>query len=179
MPRRWKLLLWIGSISILLDQVTKFWARSALKDGPIVVVEGYWDFVLAYNTGAAFSMFENLGSGRVVLSIIALVAIGAIVSMVHKAEDSQTGFIVALSLMAGGALGNVMDRLAMGKVTDFVLWRYQEHAWPVFNVADIALSVAVGLFIIVAYRDWKASKNNPDTGKADTGKSGSKAAAKS
>lgn len=171
-------MLWIGSISILLDQVTKYWARSALKDGPIVVIDGYWDFVLAYNTGSAFSMFENLGYGRIVLSVVAIVAIAAIISMVHKAEDSQTGFIVALSLMAGGAIGNVMDRVAMGKVTDFVLWKYQEHTWPVFNIADVALSVAVGLFIIVAFRDWKAEKNNPEKS-ADRGKSGSKAAAKS
>lgn len=170
MPRRWKLLLWIGSISILLDQVTKYWARSSLKEGPIVVIEGYWDFVLAYNTGSAFSMFENLGNGRILLSLIAVVAIAAIISMVHKAEDSQTGFVVALSLMAGGAIGNVMDRVAMGKVTDFVLWKYHDHTWPVFNVADIALVIAVGLFLIVAYRDWRSEKNKAeDGGKAEDG----------
>ena len=159
MPRRWKLLLWIGSLSILADQLTKYWARANFSDGPSVFIEGYWDFVLAWNKGSAFSMFENLGNGRIFLSIVALIAIGAIISMVHKAEDNQTGFVVALSLMAGGAIGNVIDRMYFGKVTDFVLWKYKEHQWPVFNVADIALVVAVGLFILVAIKDWKAQKN--------------------
>ncbi len=163
MPRRYRLLMMIGSISIILDQITKYWARGALinADGrptPIVVIEGYWDFVLAYNFGSAFSMFENLTYGRFWLSLVAAIAIGAIVRMVHKAEDEQTGFVVALSLMAGGAIGNLIDRIAFGKVTDFVLWKYGTHTWPVFNIADIALSVAVGLFVVVAYKDWKSQR---------------------
>ncbi len=159
MPRRWRLLVLIGSISILADQITKYWARSALADGPHVVIEGYWDHVLAYNTGAAFSMFANLGdAGRILLALVAAIAIGAIVSMVHKAEDHQTGFVIALSLMAGGAIGNIIDRIAFGKVTDFVLWKYNGHHWPVFNIADVVLLVAVGLFVIVAFKDYKAEK---------------------
>lgn len=154
----------IGSISIIADQITKYWARSALvnADGrptPIVFIEGYWDFVLAYNYGSAFSMFEGLTYGRFWLSLVAAVAVGAIVRMVHKAEESQTGFVVALSLMAGGAVGNLIDRIAFGKVTDFVLWKYgDDFRWPVFNIADIALSVAVGVFLVVAIKDWKAQR---------------------
>ncbi len=158
MPRRWRLLLLIGSISIIADQITKYWARSALADGPRVIIEGYWDHVLAFNTGAAFSMFSNMGNGRVFLAIVAAIAIAAIVSMVHKAEDHQTGFIVALSLMAGGAIGNIIDRLAFGKVTDFVLWKYNGHKWPVFNIADVVLLIAVGLFLIIAVKDWKLER---------------------
>jgi len=162
MPRRYRLLLLISSISILADQITKYWARHALvtdgKPTPIVVIEGYWDFVLAYNYGSAFSMFEGLSYGRYLLSLVAAIAIAAIISMVHKAEDKQTGFVVALSLMAGGAIGNLIDRIAFGKVTDFVLWKYGDFRWPVFNIADIALCIAVGLFIVVAYKDWKAEK---------------------
>jgi signal peptidase II len=163
MPRRYRLLLLIGSISIISDQITKYWARSALvsadgRPAPIVVVEGYWDFVLAYNYGSAFSLFEGLTYGRFWLSLVAAFAIGIIVNMVHKAEDSQTGFVVALSLMAGGAIGNLIDRIAFGKVTDFVLWKYGDFHWPVFNIADIALVIAVGLFAVVAYKDWKSQR---------------------
>ncbi len=162
MPRRWKLLLWIGSLSIIADQLTKYWARANFKEGvPEPFIDGYWDFILAWNKGSAFSMFENVSYGRIILSLIALLAIGAIVWMVHQAEDKQTGLVVALSLMAGGAIGNVIDRMYFGKVTDFVLWKYKTHTWPVFNVADIALVVAVGLFVIVAYKDWQAQKNAP------------------
>lgn len=148
----------ISSISIILDQITKYWARNNLAEGKQVVIEGFWDHVLAYNYGSAFSMFENLPYGRVLLSLVAAIAVGAIISMIHKAEDKQTGFIVALSLMAGGAVGNLIDRIAFGKVTDFVLWKYNDFHWPVFNIADIALSVAVGLFLIVAIKDWKAQR---------------------
>ncbi len=123
-----------------------------------MIIEGYWDHVLAFNTGAAFSMFSNMGNGRVFLAIVAAIAIAAIVSMVHKAEDHQTGFIVALSLMAGGAIGNIIDRIAFGKVTDFVLWKYNGHKWPVFNIADVVLLIAVGLFLIVAVKDWKLER---------------------
>ncbi len=158
MPRRWKLLLSISAVSILLDQLTKYWARANFSDGPSVVIEGYWDFVLAWNTGSAFSMFENLGHGRILLSIVAAIAIGAIISMVHKAEEEQVGFVVALSLMAGGAIGNLIDRIYFGKVTDFVLWKYGTFQWPVFNVADVVLVAAVGLFLIVAFKDWKVQR---------------------
>lgn len=164
MPRRYRLLMMIGSISIIADQITKYWARSALVDeagnpAPIVFIDGYWDFVLAYNYGSAFSMFESLPYGRFWLSLVAAIAIAAIVRMVHKAEESQTGFVVALSLMAGGAIGNLIDRIAFGKVTDFVLWKYGDFRWPVFNIADIALCIAVGVFLIVAFKDWKKQRN--------------------
>lgn len=175
MPRRWRLLVLIGSISILADQITKFWARSALADGPHVVIEGYWDHVLAFNTGAAFSMFSEMGNGRIFLAIVAAVAIAAIVSMVHKAEDHQTGFVVALSLMAGGAIGNIIDRIAFGKVTDFVLWKYNGHKWPVFNIADVVLLVAVGLFLIVAIKDWKLEKATKESAEKEGNASSAKA----
>lgn len=164
MPRRWRLLLMISSLSIIADQITKYWARNSLpvdeagRSIPVPVIEGFWDHVLAYNYGVAFSMFERLPYGRVLLSLVAAVAIGAIISMIHKAEDKQTGFIVALSLMAGGAVGNLIDRVAFGRVTDFVLWKYNDFHWPVFNIADIALSIAVPLFLIVAIKDWKAER---------------------
>ena len=158
MPRRYRLLLSISLLSIVADQITKYWARSALADGPQVIIEGYWDHVLAYNTGSAFSMFESIPYGRVLLSAVAAIAIVGVIFMVHKAEDKQTGFVVALSLMAGGAIGNLYDRIAFGKVTDFVLWKYNGHQWPVFNIADIALSVAVGIFLIVTYKDAQEQK---------------------
>jgi len=166
MPRRWKLLLSIASISIGLDQLTKYWARAHFSDGSRqVVIDGYWDFVLAWNKGSAFSMFESIGHGRVLLSLVAAIAIGAIVWMVHKAEESQTGFVIALSLMAGGALGNLLDRIYFGKVTDFVLWKYHGHQWPVFNVADVVLVIAVGVFVLVSWKDRKAPSAEQDEAK--------------
>lgn len=169
MPRRWKLVLFLVPLSIAFDQVTKVWARSSLPTGPggqgvpVPVIDGYFDWILAYNTGSAFSMFAGTAGSRIFLSAIGLAAVGAIAWMVHKATDQQRGLVVALALMAGGAIGNLIDRIAFGKVTDFVLWRYHEHHWPVFNVADVCLTVAVAMFLVISIRDARARQRSGDT----------------
>ena len=156
MPRRYKILFWVGGLSILADQLTKYWARGAFGDGSRqVIVDGFWHHVLAWNEGSAFSMFEGR---RWMLTIVAAAAIGLIGYMVHKAEDKQTKLVWALSLMLGGAIGNLIDRIYFGKVTDFILWYYKDFKWPVFNIADVVLVVAVGLYLIVGIEDMKAEK---------------------
>ena len=161
MSRRWNILAIVAPTTIALDQATKIWARRTLPTDfrgagiPVPVIDGFWDWVLAYNTGASFSLFAGTGGSRVFLSILGIAITALIVWMIHKSDDRQVGLLVALSLMVGGAVGNLIDRVAFGKVTDFVLWRYRDHHWPVFNIADVALSVAVGLFLIVSIKDRK------------------------
>lgn len=169
MPRRWKLVFLVVPLAIAVDQVTKLWARSSLPTGPgghgvpVSVIDGYFDWILAYNTGSAFSMFAGTAGSRIFLTLIGVAAVAAIGWMVHKATDDQRGLLVALSLMAGGAIGNLIDRIAFGKVTDFVLWRYQEHHWPVFNVADVCLTVAVIMFLLISVRDARSRPRTSDT----------------
>lgn len=164
MPRRWKLFSVLVPLAIIADQITKLWARSSLPTDvhgngiPVPVVADYFDWVLAYNTGSAFSMFAGTSGSRVFLTAVGVAAVGAIVWMVHKALDRQVALVIALALMAGGAIGNLIDRILFGKVTDFVLWRYHEHRWPVFNVADVCLSLALGLFVLVSLRDSRRVK---------------------
>jgi signal peptidase II len=158
MPRRWRVYVTVSALVVLVDQLTKVWARSALpvdaagRGIRVPVVDNYFDFVLAHNTGAAFSFLAGTDGSRVVLTLLALVAVVAITWMAARARDDQRGLVVALSLMAGGAVGNLIDRIWFGTVTDFVLWRWHEHTWPVFNVADACLSVAIGLFVLQALR---------------------------
>jgi signal peptidase II len=158
MPRRFRLYLALGALIIIADQITKIWARSSLPvdlhgNGiRVPVIDNYFDWVLAHNTGSAFSMFAGTSGSQIFLSIIGIGAVGVLTWMVWKARDDQRVMVAALGLMAGGAVGNLIDRIAFGKVTDFVLWRYHEHTWPVFNVADVALSVAVGVFLIASFR---------------------------
>jgi len=158
MPRRFKLYLALAITTIVIDQLTKVWARTSLPVDTagnglrVPVVENYFDWVLAYNTGSAFSLFAGASGAQVFLSVVGVVAIGALTWMAWKANDDQKVMVAALGLMAGGAIGNLIDRLAFGKVTDFVLWRYHEHTWPVFNVADVALTVAVGVFLLTSLR---------------------------
>jgi signal peptidase II len=152
MSRRFRLYCALVALTIILDQLTKWWARSSLPhDGSRVsVIDGYWDWVLAYNTGSAFSLFAGARFGQIFLTAIGIAAVVAMTWMVKRATDDQRLFVASLALMAGGAVGNLIDRLAFGKVTDFVLWRVHEHTWPVFNIADVALSVAVATFLLTS-----------------------------
>jgi signal peptidase II len=189
MPRRWKLFLLIALITMVCDQATKFWARDALPVHPagceipeaIVegkcmgvndpLIDGYWDWRLSFNQGSAFGLFHSQGGARVFLSIVGFLALGAMLWMVKKAKDDQKWLIWALGLVAGGAVGNLIDRVYYGVVTDFVLWhtparearsmyRY-ENEWPVFNVADVALVIGVGIMLFVSGDDKKKPKKKP------------------
>jgi signal peptidase II len=162
--RRWTYFLWISLSVVVIDQLTKVWARRALPTDehgrgiPVSVVENFFDWQLAYNTGASFSMFADTSGARVFLSLAALAAIAFIVWTVKTTPGHRPWAFVSLALIGGGAVGNLIDRVAFGKVTDFVLWRYYEHAWPIFNVADAALSVGVVLFLIVGFRMSREEK---------------------
>jgi signal peptidase II len=153
LPRRWKIFVAVSVGVLVIDQITKIWARHSLPtDGAgrgirVPVIENFFDWVLAYNTGSAFSLLAGMPGARAILTVVGLAAVGAIGWMVSRARDEQTGLLVALALMAGGAVGNLVDRVLFGKVTDFVLWHWHEHTWPVFNVADAALSVAIAVFL--------------------------------
>lgn len=149
MPRRWKIFGTAAVVVIAFDQATKFWARSALADGPISVIENFFDWYLSYNTGSAFSMFSG---ARWALTAVAFVVVGIIAYMVHKERDAPGYQVLAYGAIVGGAIGNLIDRIAFGKVTDFVMWRYHEHVWPVFNVADASLCVGVALLLYGAWR---------------------------
>ena len=150
--RRWLAPGVAFAVTMVFDQVTKVWARHNLTLGrPQKVIDGFWDWELAWNPGAAFSMFGD-GTARWLLAGIATVALVAITWMIAKSAPSQRWQRVALGLVAGGALGNLVDRVYFGVVTDFVRWRWHEHRWPVFNVADVALVIGAGIIILDSLR---------------------------
>lgn len=142
------------------DQLSKFWAQSALADtGHKTVIPNFFDLQLSYNTGAAFSIFDSGGAtGRILLTIVAFAALGFIAWMVHKSENRATVPVVALGLIAGGAVGNVIDRALHGQVTDFILWRYYEHRWPIFNIADAVLLVGVAI-LLLSKETWQRDED--------------------
>jgi signal peptidase II len=159
MARRWKIFSIVAAVAIAFDQLTKLWARSALPTDPrgfglpVPVVEGFFDWRLSYNTGSAFGLFSEMSGARIFLTVVALAAVVAIGWMVQQARDDQKAQVWALALLAGGAIGNLIDRVAAGRVTDFILWRYHAHEWPVFNVADVALCAGVGLIVLDMIRE--------------------------
>jgi signal peptidase II len=159
MTRRYARLAVFAGVFLLtagFDQGTKEWART-LPDGvPQPVIHGFWDWELAHNPGAAFSSFTGGTVARVVLSLLAIVALGALAVAAARTRPDQRLRRIAYALIAGGALGNLIDRVRDGAVTDFVRWRIHEHRWPIFNLADAALLVGGALLVLESLRvSWQ------------------------
>ena len=148
------------------------------KEGPkclgkaVGVIDSFWHWRLSMNEGSAFGLFTKVGGARVFLSIIGIAAVLGMMWMMRKARPDQRVLHWALALVAGGAVGNLIDRIYYGVVTDFILWHYGdfkgggahpgvgrwEHEWPVFNIADIVLVVGVGLMFIDIQKEGKREK---------------------
>jgi signal peptidase II len=144
--------------SLAADQLSKAWART-LPGVPQPVVNGYWDWELAYNPGIAFSGFASAAGHtwmRVILAVIAVIALVGISLLALRTAPEQRWRRVAYALIAGGALGNLVDRVRDGAVTDFVRWRIHDHRWPIFNVADAVLVVGVAVLLLDELRARRA-----------------------
>jgi signal peptidase II len=141
-----------GVVSIVLDQWTKVLARTHLKAmGPWrakVIVPNYFDLRYSENTGVAFGMGQTLPGGRIILTLVAVLALSLVGYYLKRSGPRQYRLHLALGLVGGGAIGNLIDRIAFGRVTDFIVWKVGQHEWPAFNVADAALVVGVALMAI-------------------------------
>src|SRR5438046_2828644 len=125
----------LGALTIALDQWTKVLARHALR--PLghqskVVIDGFFNLRYSENTGVAFGMFQQLAGGRILLTLVALVAFVLVLHYLRKTDDGHTRMHAALGLVGGGAIGNLIDRIMYGRVTDFIVWHIKDHEWPAF-----------------------------------------------
>ncbi len=144
------LTLWLGiaAIVVLLDQVTKITMARLLAYGQSEPVTSFFNLVMVYNPGAAFSFLADSGGWqRWFFSALALGVSIFIVWMLVK-NASQRLFCWSLSLILGGAVGNLIDRLAYGHVIDFLDFHVGGWHWPAFNVADSAITVGAALFVL-------------------------------
>lgn len=143
------MILWslIVIVIMALDQLSKYWVINNIgMTDSITVIPNVIDFVYVKNTGAAFSFLSDKTYGIVILSIISvLFCIGVIFFMIKKKPQSRL-LTISLALMLSGALGNVIDRIARGYVVDFIEATFIN--FPVFNVADIAITCGALLIII-------------------------------
>ncbi len=147
MPRLWRAWL-LALLVVALDQFSKSWVRSHLFPGEVMRVTDWFDWVLAYNQGAAFSFLANSGGWQKGLfSAIAIIAVAVINGLLLRHEGNRL-YAAGLAFIMGGALGNLLDRLLAGQVTDFVQWHVGHHYWPAFNGADAAITVGVVLLLL-------------------------------
>ena len=144
---------------VVLDQVSKAWARTALAGGPAPLVPGVMDLALVMNTGAAFSI--GSGSTWVFVILAAAICAACAVWVVHE-KAMPAPRAAALGAVAGGGVGNLIDRVIAGQVTDFFATAFID--FPVFNVADIFVTCGVILSLILAWRFDAARDGGGQTG---------------
>ncbi|WRS40723.1 signal peptidase II [Thiobacillus sedimenti] len=150
---------WLGlAVAVIVaDHLTKFWVSSALDYQQAIPVLPFFSLVLVHNTGAAFSFLADAGGWQrwffIAVGIVATVVIMRLLK--RHAEDGRMA--VALALVLGGALGNVIDRVVLGHVIDFLYFHYRSFAWPAFNVADSAITIGAALLV------WDSLHRKPGT----------------
>jgi len=141
--------LWLSLIVIILDQLSKQLAEHYLVFQVAIPVIPSFNLTLSYNTGAAFSFLRDAGGWqRWMFTGLALVVSVVIVIWLRKLPKQDKWVAIALSLVLGGALGNVIDRILFGHVIDFIQVYYQQYYWPIFNIADSAISIGVVILLI-------------------------------
>jgi len=139
----------ISGIVLVLDQLTKYIIQTHVRLHTIItVLPGFFNITHVRNKGAAFGMLSNLPEfwRSAFFITITFAAVAALIALIVKTRERLP--VYAFSLIAGGAVGNVIDRIRYGEVVDFIQWYVKDYYWPSFNVADSAISIGVGLLVI-------------------------------
>ena len=134
---------------ILLDQATKLWAIHAFLEHGYQEILPVFSLTLVYNTGVSFSFFNDLPTPWILITL-ALIITGFLFYWQTKEKDLWNR--VTLLIIIGGALGNIIDRIRLGAVIDFLDVHWQQYHWPAFNVADSAVCLGMGLMFIALIR---------------------------
>ncbi|MFL5832889.1 MAG: signal peptidase II [Solirubrobacterales bacterium] len=143
--RAWSLAAGLCLLTLAADQAAKAIVEAQLVTGEQVSVLGPLELTLAHNKGVAFGLAGGAGIGLVLVTVAAL----ALIAFVFSRDPEKPGMWVAAGLLAGGALGNLVDRLAAGEVTDYI----HVGSWPAFNLADVAITAGVVLMALIYLRD--------------------------
>ncbi|MBS0378355.1 MAG: signal peptidase II [Proteobacteria bacterium] len=146
---------------ILLDQVVKSWIVHHFQLFERRHVLPVLDIILTYNTGAAFSFLADAAGWQRWLFVVLALTVSAVLILWMRRLHAQTQGLLAcgLSLIVGGALGNLIDRLLHGRVVDFVHAHWGEHYFPAFNVADAAITVGAGLLLLDAFLESRHGRS--------------------
>lgn len=143
----------LSALVIVFDQLSKWWIETNLVHYGVIPVIPHFNIVHLRNTGAAFSMF-NQAPSLAFIGLAAAVSAG-ILAWLRKHPRGETLTAIGLCLILGGAIGNVIDRVRLGHVTDFLDFYWGSWHFAAFNVADMAISVGAGFLILEMLLEWK------------------------
>ena len=156
-PGQWYAL---AGLVIVLDQLSKWFVLGHIQFGETIYVAPFWDWVLAFNTGAAFSFLaDQPGWQRWLFSALAI-GVSLWIALEIRRNPGERLLTLALSLVMGGALGNVIDRIRFGAVVDFIQWHAAGYYWPAFNIADSAICIGAALLLIGQLQGAKNNENS-------------------
>ncbi|WP_448549114.1 signal peptidase II [Thalassotalea fusca] len=158
---RW---LWITVVFLILDQITKQWVAHSFSLYESVRITSFFNFTYVHNLGAAFSFLADQGGWqRWFFTAIAAIASVIFTVWLARTPKEQPMLAIALAFMLSGALGNLIDRVLLGYVIDFLDFHWQGSHWPAFNVADSVIFIGAALMIIDSFKQdsqAKESSNN-------------------
>ncbi len=155
MNAKYRIISIVSGFIVILDQITKIAVDRMIPMHHIIeIIPNFVALTYLRNTGAAFGLLAGGYSAyRMVFFVaVSIIAIGCIFYLLRMIGSEKKLFLVSLSLILGGALGNMVDRLRLGEVIDFILLHYYDLHWPAFNVADSAITIGVGLLIFQMIR---------------------------
>jgi signal peptidase II len=150
--------LLIASGVLALDQLTKWWILLSVMNPPqLIPIMPSFNLVLTWNRGVSFGMFAmGTDMGPWILSVLALAIVGVLLFWLRKAEGKLIP--IAIGLIVGGAIGNVIDRVVHGAVVDFLDLYWGNYHWPAFNVADSGITVGAILLVVDSLFSGRAEK---------------------
>jgi signal peptidase II len=161
-PRPWWTWLALSLIVIVLDQWTKSIILARFVPGESLYVAPFFNLVLAFNKGAAFSFLADAGGWQRGFFIVLTLGISAVLLWMMRGSPANRLLCTALALILGGAFGNLYDRVMLGHVVDFIQWHAAGYYWPAFNIADSAITLGAAALIIDGFRKQPPDAQ-PDT----------------
>ena len=156
MGRRFWTIGLVAAVVFVLDQLTKLWIQEAIPvwEKGFTVIPGFFDIVHILNRGAAFGFLnrQDIDWQRPFFIVASILAVGLIWILARSREDDGPFYVSGLGLILGGALGNLLDRVRLGVVVDFLDFYVGDMHWPAFNVADMGICVGAGALLVSFYQ---------------------------
>lgn len=153
----------VSMVIVAVDQLTKWLVLARFAPGERVELTGFLNLVLVFNKGAAFSFLAGAPGWQTPLLVAFALGAAAVVALLLLRSRERRLFSAGLALILGGAVGNVIDRLRLGQVVDFVDLHAAGWHWPAFNVADSAITVGAALLILDGFRHHEKRAGAPSS----------------